>query len=396
MAARCDDDPTVSTQNEKQDDKHTEVESSDEDKPLITVREKIRKEKDILEDLNDIGNLWDSSWESDDSAKDPTFKVNKKELNKSDSSDNETGTAAKRKKYKKKLITADNNQAKIIDSEKVKAKDNLYKKQKASKKNRKTQGLPSLTKIQQRIQNKNKNKGLYSRDKNWKRKPSNFNRKQFIQGRPKTPNLSRKFKIRSENSDAKSLLRAKRISHGMFKVRECLNNLHLRTLDALLYSNGLKRKEIEGDGNCFFAALKESSGLQDELLKMRNNICDHIKENRDDYIGFLKKNEKSCEEETIKDSFNRQLDTLRQSGSWSVDLSDVLPLAVANYTKREITIYTSKRSNPVISVKPTVHFDQLHGPPIFLAYVATPGFEHYDSCEVLGLEHDQTGEGKDN
>jgi len=68
---------------------------------------------------------------------------------------------------------------------------------------------------------------------------------------------------------------------------------------------------------------------------------------------------------------------LRQDGYWSNRAADVLPLALANWRKRLVRIYSSEPHKSVIKVHPLSQYDQSRN-PILLAYTVPIGHAaHY-------------------
>jgi hypothetical protein len=62
---------------------------------------------------------------------------------------------------------------------------------------------------------------------------------------------------------------------------------HGKKLDDLLFINGLVRKCVPVDGNCFFqSALPHIHSLL-TVQELRRSLCDHIVENAKNYVGFF-------------------------------------------------------------------------------------------------------------
>lgn len=75
---------------------------NEDSKPLSTVQQQIRERGVTSSNVNESMSV--SPEDSDDSVKDPTFKVKKKELEQSGSSDDEIQTKGKRKSKKKESV----------------------------------------------------------------------------------------------------------------------------------------------------------------------------------------------------------------------------------------------------------------------------------------------------
>ena len=99
-------------------------------------------------------------------------------------------------------------------------------------------------------------------------------------------------------------------------------------------------------------------------------------------MNFLSK--EGEDENEIWMKFYKDLNELETAGRWSMELADVLPLALADFSETQVRIYSSKQNVPVIDFnisKGTTDSDK--GSPIIivLAYPAPPGIaEHYDTC----------------
>ncbi|KAK3085282.1 hypothetical protein FSP39_001017 [Pinctada imbricata] len=358
-----------------------------EDVPLSEVRAKLqekqlsmpiahRRKKRTIKPKRYSSSSEDDNYSTDDSVRDPLFKLKKTDFNSSDSDSNDDIKVKKKqstkekKTYRVKDKKLGKTNSSIQTTNCLKSRSNMWK-----------AAAPSKNII---------------RDKDWKKKPSTLNkRKRITPGRPKqlkTKQMSSKiesakkslFKSPQKNmplrSPNKSLSDAKRRSLLTYRTKQLIYRMHKRTLDTILASNGFKRINIEGDGNCFFAAVCASNPDLD-ASKLRQDICLHMQENAPEYIDFIPSNTEISNEEK-KDIFQEQVNYLKQEGNWSNELGDTLPLAVSNYLKREIMIISSNRNKPVLRIQPTIG-KTLDDSLITLAYLAIPGSEHYDACIPL-------------
>jgi len=160
-------------------------------------------------------------------------------------------------------------------------------------------------------------------------------------------------------------------SAGEALVKALLRQMHTKRLDNLLKSNGRKRYKILKDGNCFInAVLHQLPECRISCTMLREQLWDHLSEHEARYCSFLTTN--------VQDRYAKEIEDLKTDGHWNNSLTDCLPLAIANMFHTFITIYSSKLGSPVIEITPTLGTNcQQH---IYLAYVAYPGQEHYDSC----------------
>jgi len=84
-----------------------------------------------------------------------------------------------------------------------------------------------------------------------------------------------------------------------------------------------------------------------------------------------------------------KVNEISKTGTWNKEIADIAPLAVSNLFQTQISIYSSRLDRPVDNINP----DLVCGGPqipverIKLAYLAIPGFEHYDACIEKEAEH---------
>ena len=170
-------------------------------------------------------------------------------------------------------------------------------------------------------------------------------------------------------------LKKSRTEHNLKKILKRFADTRLLTL---LRSNGLERRAVYPDGNCFFNAILAQINLSISATELRQELCNHLLEHEDHYKGYTT-GSTSLDEVELSHQYVESVNNLKKDGVWNVALSDILPLATANYLKRRITIYTSKLNNPVIQIVPDLHTCD-PSPMIYLCYLAMPGLEHYDAC----------------
>jgi hypothetical protein len=75
-------------------------------------------------------------------------------------------------------------------------------------------------------------------------------------------------------------------------------------------------------------------------------------------------------------------DLTKEGGHWSTDIADALPVALANILQTYITIYTSRPSQPVYTVVPSLVEATTHE-LLRLAYVYIPGCDYYGGCNLM-------------
>ncbi|KAK7489266.1 hypothetical protein BaRGS_00019518 [Batillaria attramentaria] len=107
--------------------------------------------------------------------------------------------------------------------------------------------------------------------------------------------------------------------------------VHQTTLDNVLGANGFVRVPIRADGNCFFEAA--TTQIDDVTpVELRDNLCDFLEENQHIFLPFVESNT----------NFLSSVQDLRREGRWSSDVADLLPLALAEWTQRHVTVFTRK------------------------------------------------------
>ena len=87
--------------------------------------------------------------------------------------------------------------------------------------------------------------------------------------------------------------KAKEISVQKATFNNYVTTHHEKRLNDLLFMNGLVRKRVPADGNCFFqSALPHIHSLL-TVQELRRSLCDHIVKKAEHYVGFLQ--HKNCQ-----------------------------------------------------------------------------------------------------
>ncbi|XP_078619846.1 uncharacterized protein LOC144886904 [Branchiostoma floridae x Branchiostoma japonicum] len=139
---------------------------------------------------------------------------------------------------------------------------------------------------------------------------------------------------------------------------------------------GFQIDPVPRDGDCFFGAAARQLGRGDPRidttpLQLRKDLVHHIRAHSEKFCvavpgGFW--------------AFQQELDKLARRGHWCSDVADVLPIALADFTSREVVLITS--TDMKIMVLPPEGEES--GTPLVLAYLTTPGGEHYDAVRFVG------------
>lgn len=163
-------------------------------------------------------------------------------------------------------------------------------------------------------------------------------------------------KQKQKSHSLTSLSSVLRKSKQMEKLRRHIRNYNIVRHDNFLTSNGLRRVEMNANGNCFIHALvpqvEEISSISDPIA-LRARVVEHRRDKRLHYRNFLTFPSDASDEE--KDmTYSECLDDLKQNGHWNSDLADCVPLAIANTFQRIVHIYSSRISNPVCDITPVL------------------------------------------
>ena len=103
------------------------------------------------------------------------------------------------------------------------------------------------------------------------------------------------------------------------------------------------------DGNCFFESVSAHLDGTDALV-LRSCLCDYLDSNFAAYIEFLTGDTDNENDRYLRYFLN--VEQLRTPGTWSNDAGDLLPLALADWSRRTVKIFTSNLYRPVIIVHP--------------------------------------------
>ncbi|XP_035686799.1 uncharacterized protein LOC118423013 [Branchiostoma floridae] len=153
-----------------------------------------------------------------------------------------------------------------------------------------------------------------------------------------------------------------------------------KTREEILLKNiaraGFQIDPVPRNGDCFFGAAARQLGRGDPridttALQLRKDLVHHIRAHSEKFCvavpgGFW--------------AFQQELDRLARRGHWCSDVADVLPIALADFTSREVVLITS--TDMQIMVLPPEGEES--GTPLVLAYLTTPGGEHYDAVRFVG------------
>ena len=161
--------------------------------------------------------------------------------------------------------------------------------------------------------------------------------------------LTRKSRKRKNITFHRELETAKATSVQTVKRLECELEVHRSKLDNILSANGYCRRDVALDGNCFFESVSAHLDGIDALV-LRSCLCDYLDSNFAAYIEFLTGDTDNENDRYLRYFLN--VEQLRTPGTWSNDAGDLLPLALADWSRRTVKIFTSNLYRPVIIVHP--------------------------------------------
>ena len=100
---------------------------------------------------------------------------------------------------------------------------------------------------------------------------------------------------------------------------------------------------------CFFESVSAHLDGIDAMV-LRSCLCDYLDSNFAAYIEFLMGDTDNENDRYLRYFLN--VEQLRTPGTWSNDAGDLLPLALADWSRRTVKIFTSNLYRPVIIVHP--------------------------------------------
>ncbi|XP_066287067.1 uncharacterized protein [Branchiostoma lanceolatum] len=155
-----------------------------------------------------------------------------------------------------------------------------------------------------------------------------------------------------------------------------------KTREEVLLTNlakaGYELDPVPRNGDGFFSAAVRQLGRGDPHIEttaeqLRQDLVRYIRDHSEKYFFYVPGS--FC-------NFQQQVNSLAQQGHWCSDLTDILPIVLADCTSRKVVLITSTPNQQFMSLPPT-EGDQ-SGSPVVLAYLNTPGREHYDAVRCVG------------
>lgn len=176
------------------------------------------------------------------------------------------------------------------------------------------------------------------------------------------------------------------VSKHEAEERRKLVTVHTDRLDSLLNRHGLIRCRVSADGNCMFAAVAGQL-MNTTPQNIRNLVCEHFYVNCHHYINYLRIGHYATNTERVE-NYYKQVNALRTTAKWDINIADAIPLALANIYNRRILVFSSLPERPLISVEPdlTKSINEADDMPLKLAHIGIEGEEHYDDCVLKNAE----------
>jgi len=137
----------------------------------------------------------------------------------------------------------------------------------------------------------------------------------------------------------------------------------------------------------FKAALLHVPYIKDEN-ELREILCGHIIDHAHEYVNFFSTDDinESFEDDINWIDFRTEVEELKGNGRWTNRAADLLPLALSNWSKKRIKIFTSLTQRPVIDIAPTL-CEPEQSTPIYLYYLTSEDDSmpsQYDACVQIG------------
>ena len=184
--------------------------------------------------------------------------------------------------------------------------------------------------------------------------------------------VAKRLKVASSDDDMSLALvrKLQRKSEKAFNREFKENKHHEKALDRIILVNECVRVSVPKDGHCLMSAvLKQVCSNELNIKVMRGKISDHFLSNLNSYRAFL------------PSGFNilKTIEKFRRPGYWNDELTDAVPLAIANLFQKNFIIDTSVKT--VIEIQPNMQLLPLIKLPtrnILLAHPRIPGRDHYD------------------
>ena len=187
-------------------------------------------------------------------------------------------------------------------------------------------------------------------------------------------------KTSKANENESDISKAQEASLEIFNINQIRKRGHIRRLNHLLSSNNLTLIQTDSDGDCFFNAIRCQISTENYTAStLRAYVCDHLMKNENSYIEFLQFSDDLSPEQKSQ-AYSEKVQTIETAGIWNNDISDIVPVAVANIFNTKSTIFSSRVHNPVTNIEPTMGTSVTADTrkPFMLSFLAMRGFEHYD------------------
>jgi small subunit ribosomal protein S31 len=147
---------------------------------------------------------------------------------------------------------------------------------------------------------------------------------------------------------------AKQISVQEATFNEIVKTRHEKRLDDVLFMNGYERKYVAPDGNCFFQSVLSHISKIVRSSDIHQILCNHIIDYATEYVGFFSVSDmsESFDEDISWIEFRQEIDRLAVNGNWTSRVADLLPLALANWSGKNVRICSSLSHQPILDIKP--------------------------------------------
>ena len=165
-------------------------------------------------------------------------------------------------------------------------------------------------------------------------------KQKLIQRKTNSSNETKRnsMKTSKANENESDISKAQEASLEMFNITQIRKRGHIRRLNYLLSSNNLTLIQTDSDGDCFFNAIRCRISTENNTAStLRAYVCDHLMKNENSYTEFL-----HFPDEQKSQAYSKKVNTIETAGIWNNDISDLVPVAVANIFNTKITIFSQQ------------------------------------------------------
>ena len=149
----------------------------------------------------------------------------------------------------------------------------------------------------------------------------------------------------------------------------------------------MERYTIPADGNCLLVAVLHQLGESMSTQELRTRVAEHLEENIIHNLCFVNFTEAMTPEQE-QEVFVKMIEKIKEDGTWNNEMSDFIPLCLANIFQRPIRVFSSRPFQPVFDIEPDLVASVTES-PILIARMAIHGTDHYEAAKKKVLSHEK-------